>query len=119
MIKKVSAMVKERAPTPLFLSALNVRMTGIRKGRAYENGVVERSHRIDEEEFLNNALRWIYLYNIKRAHFGRYMNGNTPYEKLKSLLPNIKEDIAIFPPFILDKIIPIYQHIPFAKKDKK
>jgi len=47
------------------------------------------------------------------------MNGNRPYEKLKSLLPNIKENIAIFPPFILDKIIPIYQHIPFAKKDKK
>jgi len=47
------------------------------------------------------------------------MNGNRPYEKLKSLLPNIKEDMAIFPPFILDKIIPIYQHIPFAKKDKK
>ena len=67
MIKEVSAMVKERAPIPLFLSALNVRMTGIRKGRAYENGVIERSHRIDEEEFLNNALRWIYLYNIKRG----------------------------------------------------
>jgi len=32
MIKKVSAMVKERAPTPLFLSALNVRMTGIKEG---------------------------------------------------------------------------------------
>jgi len=94
-------------------------MTGIRKGRAHENGVVERGHRIDEEEFLNNALRRIYLYNIKRAHFGRYMNGNSPYEKLKSLLPNIKEDMAIFTPFILDKIIPIYQHIPFAKKDKK
>jgi len=47
------------------------------------------------------------------------MDGNTPFEKLKSLIPNIKEEIALFPPFILDKIIPIYQHIPFAKKDKK
>jgi len=25
------------------------------------------------------------------------MNGNRPYEKLKFLLPNIKEDIALFP----------------------
>jgi len=64
-------------------------------------------------------MRIINFYNIKRAHFGRYMNGNTPYEKLKPLLPNIKEDIAIFPPFILDKIIPIYQHIPLAKKMRK
>ncbi len=24
----------------------------------------------------------------------------------------------IFPPFILDKLISIYQHIPFAKKEK-
>ena len=47
------------------------------------------------------------------------MDGKTPFEKLKSLIPNIKEEIALFPPFILDKIIPIYQHIPFAKKDKK
>jgi len=39
------------------------------------------------EEFLNNALRWIYIYNLKRSHFGRYMNGNPPYEKLKSLFP--------------------------------
>jgi transposase-like protein len=115
------------------LKPLNARMTRIRKGRAYENGVVERSHRIDDEEFyavhldkifseedfLNNALRWTYIYNIERQHFGRYMDGNTPFEKLKSLIPNIKEEIALFPPFILDKIIPIYQHIPFAKKDKK
>ena len=99
MIKEVSAMFKEKAPIPLFLSALNARMTGIRKERAYENGVVERSPRIDDEEFLNNALRWIYLYNIKRAHFGRYMNGNRPYEKLKSLLPNIKRRHSHLPAF--------------------
>jgi len=49
------------------------------------------------EEFLNNALRLIYIYNLKRAHLGRYMNGTTPHEKLKSLLPNMKEDMAIFP----------------------
>jgi len=50
-----------------------------------------------EEEFLNNALKWIYIYTLKRALFGRHMNGNNPYEKLKSLLPNMKGAIAIFP----------------------
>jgi len=40
---------------------------------------------------------------IKRAHFGRSMNRNSPYEKLTSLLPNMKEDMAIFPSFYLIK----------------
>jgi len=42
----------------------------------------------------HNALRWTYIYNIQTQHFGRYMDGNTPFEKLKSLIPNMKEEIA-------------------------
>lgn len=59
------------------------------------NGKVERSHRIDQEEFyrllegvmiddanvLNNKLReWENYYNYDRPHGG--LNGRTPYEKL-------------------------------------
>jgi len=60
------------------------------------NGKVERSHRIDQEEFyqllnytddvdLNKKLKaWEDFYNFNRPH-GAF-NGNTPYEALKSLL---------------------------------
>jgi transposase InsO family protein len=60
------------------------------------NGKVERSHRIDQEEFyqlltytddvdLNKKLEsWEQFYNFDRPH-GAF-EGNTPYETLRSLL---------------------------------
>ena len=60
------------------------------------NGKVERSHRIDQEEFyqlltytddvdLNKKLeRWEHFYNFDRPH-GAF-EGNTPYEVMRSLL---------------------------------
>jgi len=52
---------------------------------------------MEKEDFLNSALRWIYTSHLKRAHFGRYRNGNRAYQKSKSLLTNTKGDILIFP----------------------
>ncbi|MBT6052914.1 MAG: IS481 family transposase [Candidatus Scalindua sp.] len=60
------------------------------------NGKVERSHRTDQEEFyqlltytddvdLNRKLEaWEEFYNYHRPHSG--IDGNTPYEKLRSIL---------------------------------
>ena len=60
------------------------------------NGKVERSHRTDQEEFyqlltytddvdLNRKLEaWEEFYNYHRPHTG--IDGNTPYEKLRSIL---------------------------------
>lgn len=62
----------------------------------YLNGKVERSHRTDQEEFyqllsytddvdLNKKLQyWEQFYNFNRPHGS--LNGQTPYEQLKSLL---------------------------------
>lgn len=112
------------------LAPLKAKMTRIPKGRAYKNGVVERSHRTDDEEFylpylakinspdnfLYQALKWLYYYNSERAHFGRGMDGMSPFEKLKLLRPKIKKDITLFPPYLLDKLVPIYLYLPFAQK---
>lgn len=65
----------------------------IPKGQCEVNGKVERSHRIDEEEFyrlktyislkeIQNAFQqWLFYYNHKRAHGG--INKMTPIQKLK------------------------------------
>ena len=72
------------------------------------NGKVERSHRIDEEEFYrvekykdyqslrSNFLSWIYKYNHQRPHGG--INMQTPahklYKKLNQYLPIATEKLA-------------------------
>jgi transposase len=114
------------------LAPLNAKMTKILKARPYQNGMVERSHRTDDEEFyvpylakinspdsfLYQAFKWVYYYNSERAHFGRGMDGMTPFQKLKSLKPEIKKQILLFPPYLLDKLVPIYLFLPFAHKIK-
>lgn len=65
------------------------------KGRPYENGYVERSHRTDEEEFYSlgktgttteelreRLKKYLYYYNHERIHWG--LNGQTPDEALAS-----------------------------------
>ena len=68
----------------------------IRPASPHLNGKVERSHRIDNEEFyrmlkgvviddtelFNDRLQeWEDFYNFNRPHGG--LNGDTPYEKLR------------------------------------
>jgi transposase len=76
---------------------LGVRVRYIRPRRPEQNGKVERSHRIDEEEFwgrypgqdfdlASDALSaWEYRYNYER--FSMALRGCTPMEKLATRLP--------------------------------
>jgi transposase InsO family protein len=77
---------------------LGVRVRYIRPRRPEQNGKVERSHRIDEEELwgryagqdfelARDALAaWEYRYNYER--FSMALRGRTPMEKLAMVLPS-------------------------------
>jgi len=45
-----------------------------------------------------------YWYNVKRPHFGKGMDGRSPFEKLKDLGYNLPEEFALLPPIILDDV---------------
>ena len=49
-------------------------------------------------------VRWVYVYNVLRPHTGVGMDGKSPLAVLKGLGYNGDEDIALFPPIILDRI---------------
>ena len=107
------AMLEEKYYRPL-----GAHLARIPKGRKGYNGRVERSHRTDDEElyllflgnienepeFLEKAVGWEYFYNLVRPHYGKDMNGRTPFEKLKELGYNLLQELALFPPVILDTI---------------
>jgi transposase InsO family protein len=100
------------------LGHLDAEITRIQKGRAQQNGYVERSHRTDDEEFyipygvhikdMNTlfllAYSWIRYYNTKRPHMGDNLDGVTPLAYTKTTMPNLSSNIAVFPPVILDYI---------------
>ena len=77
-----------------------IRLRYIRPRRPQQNGKVERSHRIDVEEFWRRAVpenftaalpalrAWERHYNFDR--FSVALNWETPAEKLARLLPDIK-----------------------------
>ena len=87
-------------------------------GRKGYNGRVERSHRSDDEELyrpyllsmrneqdtLALAARWVYFYNVQRPHFGEGMDKQPPLQILQRLGYNGPEQIALFPPMLLDTI---------------
>jgi transposase InsO family protein len=72
----------------------------IRPRQPQQNGKVERSHRIDAEEFWRREappdfmaavpalLAWERRYNFER--FSVALKGETPAEKLQRLLPDVK-----------------------------
>ena len=97
----------------------NAELLRIKKGAPQENAYVERVHKSDDsefyiprlrgvesvDEFLKLAHRWNVFYNLERPHSGKNMNGNTPFEKAKSLLPTLNTRIALMPPLLLDSLI--------------
>ena len=101
-----------------FLAPLQGQLTRYPKGRKEYNGRVERSHRSDDEELyrpyllsmknesdtLDLATRWIYFYNVLRPHFGKGMNKEPPLQVLQRLGYNGSDQIALFPPILLDQI---------------
>ena len=100
------------------LANLNAEITRIQKGKKEQNGYVERSHRIDDEELyipygkeikdiasqFHIGYSWIRYYNTLRPHYGKELDGKTPLEYLKEIMPEIHPYIALFPPVFLDKI---------------
>lgn len=81
----------------LAVQALGIRHRYIKPRRPQQNGKVERSHRIDQEEFWGRhqfpefeaaataLLTWERRYNYERLSLA--IQGRTPAEKLAGLLP--------------------------------
>lgn len=83
---------------------------------------MERSHRIDDEEFyipclgevtttgqfLQLAQRWQWYYNVERPHFGAGMEGKAPMEKLRELGLDLPDEFATFPVILLDEVAVIW-----------
>ena len=79
---------------------------------------MERSHRTDDEEFyrpyilklqntahmLKTASRWTYFFNVIRPHFGHDMEQQPPLAVLRKLGYTGPDQIALFPPILLDNI---------------
>ncbi len=79
---------------------------------------MERSHRIDDEEFyrpyllqaqdvgqfLRLSTRWLCVYNVLRPHTGIGMDNQPPLAVLRRLGYTGDDRVALFPPVILDDI---------------
>ena len=97
---------------------MGAHLARIPKGRKGYNGRVERSHRTDDEEFylpfllgiqneaelLQKAASWEYFSNLVRPHYGKGMEGQTPFEKLKESGYDLPQEFAVLPPVTLDTI---------------
>ncbi len=113
-----------------YFDPLDVLRTHIRLGHSEDNAYVERSHRTDDEEFyipwlhqcantenfLYRAFHYLYTYNVHRPHQGRGMDCLSPWQKLKILQPELQEQIAAFPPLLLD---PLSAQNPLASPTPK
>lgn len=95
-------------------------------GAKWKNNLVERTHRIDDEEFycprgehinnmadfLTEGQNWIFYYN-NRLSDGIGMNGMSPEEKLYSLGVYNAKQICHFPILILDNLFtPLIETFP-------
>lgn len=90
-------------------------------GKKYLQGIVERSHRTDDEEFyrphlerlstrrafIGRAQQWQDTWNSLRQNWGRGMQGVTPLEKLRACAIVSPERILQFPVVILDDLLRI------------
>jgi len=104
----------------LYLQAFNASFSSIPTGKKHLQGIIERSHRSDDEEFLsihpircNNtqefifrSQRWQDTWNAARPHFGIAMNGVTPLDKLREKCILCPENILRFPVFLLEDLLP-------------
>lgn len=100
------------------LAANGASFTSIPAGKKYLQGIVERTHRTDDEEFyrphlsrlesredfLIKAQRWQDTFNVLRQHWGIGMNGKVPLDKLKRCEVLGAEKLTAFPVVIIDEI---------------
>lgn len=112
--KKLNRLQRE------IFNPLNTQLLKIGKGKWWENSYVERTHRTDDEElyitckdkvnnldqFFRMAFRYNVGFNLKRAHYGKpeYLEGLTPYQRVKDSYSWITKEFFLFPPLILDEI---------------
>jgi len=104
------------------LSFLNVELKPIPPGAKHLMGIIENSHRQDDEyflgihaercrneaEFLMKAQRWQDTWNIAKPSFGIGMEGKTPYEKLKSTMFLVHPHVLEFPVILLEDLLSLY-----------
>ncbi len=100
------------------LSTCNAHFRSIPAGKKYLQGIVERSHRTDDEElyrphleriksphvFMSKAQMWQDTYNSLRQSWAIGLNGKTPLEKLKESDILQPEQVLHFPVIILDEL---------------
>jgi transposase len=81
------------------LKLFNCRFIHIPKAQKHKQGHVERSHRSDDEElyipylttakdtksFIELAGKWVWYFNVKRPHQGKYLNDSSPFEYAQRL----------------------------------
>ena len=98
---------------------LGCKLSPIPPGAKYLQGIVENTHRRDDEEFLipfvertantyqflSRAQSWQDTWNFYRPHFGVGINGRTPFEVLRSKWDRLFNlNVASFPVVLLDDV---------------
>jgi transposase len=100
------------------LSNLDVELYTIPPGAKHLMGVVENSHRADDEffliphierclnlkTFLYKAQKWQDTWNFAKPNFGIAMNGMTPYQKLKASNSLIHHHILKMPTILMEHL---------------
>ena len=101
------------------LGVLGCRLSPIPPGAKHLQGIIENSHRRDDEEFLipfvervNNTYQFLFraqswqdTWNFYRPHFGIGIEGRTPYEVLRSKWDRLFNlNVACFPVVLLDDL---------------
>jgi len=113
-----SSKAKEEALNEL-LKGFDASFASIPAGKKYLQGIVENSHRHDDEQFLSihpircktdgefiqKAQRWQDTWNTARRSWGHGMNGKTPKQKLFEKSSLINKNIFHFPVLHLDAIL--------------
>ncbi|KYC45193.1 MAG: Bacterial regulatory protein, Fis family [Candidatus Methanofastidiosum methylothiophilum] len=100
------------------LSRLNVELYTIPPGAKHLMGVIENSHRFDDEyffiihtercfntkSFLYKAQKWQDTWNFAKPNFGKGMDGLTPTQKLKKFHSLINEYVLLFPTILMENL---------------
>ncbi len=103
------------------LKNINCSFISIPAWKKYLQGIVERSHRTDDEElyrpylgrikdmnsFLYHSSKYIHTYNCYRPSFGIWMNWLSPLEKLEKTNILHPTKFNEFPVFILESLVKI------------
>ena len=113
---------KKRSYWRKILNKLGADIDPIPAGAKHLMAIIENAHRQDDEsflitqaerckdkeEFMQKAQRWQDSWNYVRSHFGKGMNGLTPYEKLQSKAWGISaKNILSFPVLLAEDVFRI------------